>query len=32
MTTNFVPGTFEQIQALNPSLQIVDLAVGEQAG
>jgi CheY-like chemotaxis protein len=31
-TGNFVPETFEQIEALNPSLLVVDLAVGEQAG
>jgi CheY-like chemotaxis protein len=31
-TTNFVPATFEQIEALNPSLVILDLAVGIQAG
>lgn len=31
-TTNFVPRTFEQIQALDPNLIVVDLAVGQQAG
>lgn len=31
-TTNFVPETFKQIQALKPSLLIADLAVGQQAG
>jgi CheY-like chemotaxis protein len=31
-TTNFVPRTFDQIEALQPDLIIVDLAIGEQAG
>ncbi len=31
-TTNFVPDTFDQIDALNPDLLIIDLAVGERAG
>ncbi len=31
-TTNFVPDTFDQINALNPDLLIIDLAVGERAG
>jgi DNA-binding response OmpR family regulator len=31
-TTNFVPRTFDQIQALGPDLLMVDLVVGEQAG
>jgi two-component system sensor histidine kinase/response regulator len=31
-TTNFVPHTFEQVVATAPSLLIVDLAVGEEAG
>ena len=31
-TTNFVPRTFEQIEALRPSLLIIDLVVGQQAG
>ncbi|HEV2127935.1 MAG TPA: response regulator [Thermomicrobiales bacterium] len=31
-TTNFVPDTYEQIEALQPDLLIVDLAVGQQAG
>ncbi len=31
-TTNFVPRTFDQIQALGPDLLLVDLVVGEQAG
>jgi DNA-binding NtrC family response regulator len=31
-TTNFVPRTFEQIEALGPSLLIIDLVVGQQAG
>lgn len=31
-TTNFVPETFDQIASLNPSLLIIDLAVGERAG
>lgn len=31
-TTNFVPKTFDQIQALGPSLLIIDLVVGDQAG
>lgn len=31
-TTNFVPRTFDQIEALNPSLLIIDLAVGVSAG
>ena len=31
-TTNFVPQTFDQVQALAPDLLMVDLVVGEQAG
>ncbi len=31
-TTNYVPNTFDQIQALAPDLMMVDLAVGERAG
>ena len=31
-TTNFVPRTFDQIEALRPSLLIIDLVVGQQAG
>ena len=31
-TTNFVPQTFEQIAALQPSILLVDLAHGHQAG
>lgn len=31
-TTNFVPNTFAQIQALDPSLLIIDLVVGQRAG
>jgi CheY-like chemotaxis protein len=31
-TTNFVPNSFEQIQALQPDALLVDVAVGEIAG
>jgi DNA-binding response OmpR family regulator len=31
-TTNFVPHTFDQIQALAPDLLMVDLVVGQRAG
>lgn len=31
-TTNFVPNTFETIQACQPSLLIIDLVFGEAAG
>ena len=31
-TSNFVPDSFDQITALQPSLLIVDLAPGDQAG
>lgn len=31
-TTNFVPKTFNQIEALDPDLVIVDLAVGVRSG
>ena len=31
-TTNFVPNSFEQIEALQPDALIVDVAVGQQAG
>lgn len=31
-TTNFVPGTFDQIIALDPNLLIIDLEVGRRAG
>jgi CheY-like chemotaxis protein len=31
-TTNFVPETIDQIEALKPALIIVDLVIGEQAG
>ena len=31
-TTNFVPNSFEQIQALQPDALIVDVAVGQSAG
>jgi hypothetical protein len=30
-TTNFVPETFDQVVALDPSLLVIDLAVGERA-
>ncbi len=30
-TTNFVPETFDQIVALQPSLLMIDLTIGEQA-
>ena len=31
-TTNFVPRTFHQIEALEPDLLMIDLVVGEHAG
>jgi two-component system, OmpR family, response regulator VicR len=31
-TTNFVPGTWRQIDALQPDLLIIDLEVGKRAG
>jgi CheY-like chemotaxis protein len=31
-TTNFVPRTYDQIEALKPDLLMIDLAVGIQAG
>ena len=31
-TTNFVPNSFDQIQALQPDALIVDIAVGRSAG
>jgi len=31
-TTNFVPNSFEQIQALQPDVLIVDVVVGQSAG
>jgi len=31
-TTNFVPTSFEQIQALEPDALIVDIVIGQQAG
>ncbi len=31
-TTNFVPNTFAQIEALQPSVLIIDLEVGRRAG
>jgi response regulator RpfG family c-di-GMP phosphodiesterase len=31
-TTNFVPKSFEQVQALQPDALIVDVAVGQSAG
>jgi CheY-like chemotaxis protein len=31
-TTNFVPRTFEQVEALRPDLIVVDLVIGEYAG
>lgn len=31
-TTNYIPATFAQIEALDPSLIIMDLAIGVQAG
>jgi CheY-like chemotaxis protein len=31
-TTNFVPNSFAQIQALQPDALIIDLAVGQSAG
>jgi DNA-binding response OmpR family regulator len=31
-TTNFVPRSFESIEAAQPSLLIIDLVIGEQAG
>src|SRR5688500_13920999 len=31
-TTNFVPNSFEQIQALQPDALIADVAVGQSAG
>ena len=31
-TTNFVPRTFEQIEALRPELLIIDLVAGQRAG
>ena len=31
-TTNFVPNTFDQIDALDPNLLIIDLVVGDRSG
>ncbi len=31
-TTNFVPRTFDQIAALQPSLLLIDLTIGKEAG
>jgi DNA-binding response OmpR family regulator len=31
-TTNFLPRTFDEIAALQPSLLIIDLSIGEQEG
>ena len=31
-TTNFLPQTFDEIAALQPSLLIIDLSIGEQQG
>ena len=31
-TTNFVPNSFDQIEALQPDVLIVDIAVGQTAG
>ena len=31
-TTNFVPRTFDQIEALGPDLLLIDLKVGQRAG
>jgi DNA-binding response OmpR family regulator len=31
-TTNYVPGTFDEIAALKPALLIIDLVVGKRAG
>ncbi len=31
-TTNFVPNTWDQIEALQPNLLMIDLVVGERAG
>lgn len=31
-TTNYIPATFAQIEALDPSLIIMDLAIGVRAG
>lgn len=31
-TTNFAPRSFEQIAALQPSMLVVDLAIGQKAG
>lgn len=31
-TTNFLPGTFSMIEAAKPSLLLVDLVIGEDAG
>ena len=31
-TTNFLPQTFDEIAALQPSLLIIDLSLGEQVG
>ena len=31
-TTNFVPNSFEQIQALQPDALIVDIVIGQSAG
>jgi chemosensory pili system protein ChpA (sensor histidine kinase/response regulator) len=31
-TTNYVPNTFDQIQALAPDLLVIDLTLGEWAG
>ena len=31
-TTNFVPRSFAQIEALKPDALIIDIAIGEQAG
>ncbi len=31
-TTNFVPNSFEQIEALQPDALIIDIAIGQEAG
>jgi CheY-like chemotaxis protein len=31
-TTNFIPQTFQQIEAAHPSLLVIDLCYGEKAG
>ena len=31
-TTNFAPASFEQIEALQPDVLIIDIAIGQEAG